>query len=58
MAEHRLGKAAAAINATTTASRNRNKFTVRDEIREMAAEAAKCREPVRRKSLRKRAQRV
>ena len=33
-------KTAAAVKATTTAMRNRNKFTVPDEIREMAAEAA------------------
>ena len=41
---------AAAVNAT--ASRNKNKFKVLDEIREMA-EAAKCRNPVSRKDLRK-----
>ena len=35
------------------AARNKNKFTVPDEIREVAAVAAKCRDPVRRKSLRK-----
>ena len=41
------------VKATTTAMRNKNKFTCPAEIREMAAEAAKCRDPVRRKSLRK-----
>ena len=41
--------------ATTTAMRNKNKFTVPDEIREMATEAATCRDPVRRKLLRKEA---
>ena len=42
----RLEEAAAAVKATTTALRNRNKFTVPDEIREMAAEAATCRDLV------------
>ena len=51
--QERLEEAAAAVKATTTAVRNRNKFTVPDEIREMAAEAAKCRGPVRRKRARK-----
>ena len=51
----RSEKAAAAVKATTTAVRNKNKFTVPDEIRETAAEAVKCRNPVRRKLLRKRA---
>ena len=41
---------AAAVNATTMASRNKNQFKVLDEIREMA-EAAKCRNPVLRKDL-------
>ena len=41
---------AAAVNATTTASRNKNQSKVLDEIREMAA-AAKCRNPVLRKDL-------
>ena len=53
--QERLEEAAAAVKATTTAVRNRNKFTVPDEIREMAAEAATCRDLVRRKLLRKRA---
>ena len=53
--QERLEDAAAAVKATTTAVRNENKFTVPGEIREMAAEAATCREPVRRKSLRKEA---
>ena len=38
--------------------RRRNKFTVPDEIREMVVEAAKCRDPVRRKLLRKRARKA
>ena len=49
----RLEEAAAAVKAATTASRNRNKFSVPDDIRVMAAEAAKYRDPVRRKLLRK-----
>ena len=40
---------AAAVKATTAAKRNKNKFMIPDEIREMAA-AAKCRDPVRRKT--------
>ena len=48
-----LEEAAAAVKATTTAMENKIKFTVPDEIREMAAEAAKCRDPVRVKLLRK-----
>ena len=39
------------------ARRNRNKFAVPDEIREMAAAAARCRDPVRR-LLRKRARKA
>ena len=49
----RLVVAAAEVKATTTASRNRNKFCVPEEIRKMASEAAKCRNPVRKKELRK-----
>ena len=52
--QDRLEEAAAAVKAITTAVRNRNKFTVPNEIREMAAEAAKCRDPLRRKPPRKR----
>ena len=51
----RLEGAAAGVKATTMASRNKNKFMVPDEIREMTALAAKCRDPVRRKVLRKKA---
>ena len=40
-----LEEAAAATKVTTTALRNRNKFTVSDEIREMVAEAAKMQRP-------------
>ena len=47
--------AATSVKATTTAARNRNNFNVPDEIKEMEAEAAKCRDIVRRKLLRKRA---
>ena len=49
----RLVDAAAAVKATATASRNRNIFFVPDEIRDMASEAAQCRNPVRKKELRK-----
>ena len=42
--QERWEDAAAAVKVTTTAMRNKN------EIREMAAEAAKCRDPVSRKS--------
>ena len=42
----------------TTASRNNKKFIVPDEIREMAALAAQCRDPVRRKVLRKKARKA
>ena len=51
-------KAVAAINSTTTALRNKKKFTVLDEIREMAAEAAKCRDLVTRKLLQKNARKA
>ena len=44
--QERLEAAAAALKATTTALRNRNKFTVLDEIRDMAIEAAKMQGPV------------
>ena len=37
------------VKATTTAMRNKNKFAVPDEIREMASEVAKFKNPVRRK---------
>ena len=53
---YRDSTAAAVVNTTTTAVR-KNKRMVPDE-REMAAEAAKCRDPVRRKSLRKRARKA
>ena len=52
----RLVDAVAEIKATTTFSRNRNKFCVPDEIRQMASDAAKCRDPARRRHLRKIAQ--
>ena len=41
--------AAAEIQATTTSSRNINKFCVPGEIRKMASDAAKCQNPVRKK---------
>ena len=47
-----MEEAAVTVKATTTAMTNKNKFMVPDEIRETAAEAAKCRDPVRRKLLR------
>ena len=40
----RLEEAAAAVTATTTATRNMNKFVIPEEIREMAA-VAKCGTP-------------
>ena len=49
----RLLTAAAEIEAITTSSRNRNKFCVPEEIRQMASDAAKCRDSVRRRHLRK-----
>ena len=45
--------AAAEVKATTISSRNRNKFCVLEETREMASDAAKCRNTVRKKELRK-----
>ena len=45
---YRLKGAAVVIKATTMTSRNKNKFMVPDEIREVAELAAKCRDPVRR----------
>ena len=56
--QERLEAAASAVNAPTTASGNRNRFSVPDDIREMAADAASCRDPVRRKLLRKRARKA
>ena len=47
-----------AVEATTTASRNRNKLFVPDDIRGLATEAAKCRDPARRKLLRKSARKA
>ena len=41
--QERLVDAAAAVKATTTALRNKFKFCVPDEIRDMASEAAECR---------------
>ena len=53
--QNRVEEAVSAVKATTTATRNRNKFDVPDEIREMVVEAAKSRDPVRRKLPKKRA---
>ena len=44
------------IKDTTMTSRNKNKFMVPEEIRELASLAAKCRDPARRRVLRKKAQ--
>ena len=44
---------AAQVKATTTASRNNKKYKLPDEIRKMSALAAQCRDPVRKKVLRK-----
>ena len=49
----RLVGAAAETKATTTSSRNRNKFCVFEEVRQMSSDAAKTRDPVRRRYLRK-----
>ena len=46
------------MKATTLASRNKNKFMVPDEIRELASMAAQCRDPVKRRVLRKKAQKA
>ena len=43
----RLVSAAAEVKDTTTSSRNRNKFCIPKEIRKIAADAAGCRNPVR-----------
>ena len=47
------GRAAAEIRATTTSSRNRNKFCVPEEVRQMASDAVKSRDAVRIRFLRK-----
>ena len=54
----RLVSAATEIKASTTSSRNRNKFCVSVEIRQMASDAAKCRDPVKRRHLRNIAQKA
>ena len=46
------------VKATTLASRNKNKFMVPKEIREFASPAAQCRDPVKRRVLRKKAQKA
>ena len=44
---------AVAVKATTMAARNKDKFQVQAEIRQMATEAASCRDLILRKELRK-----
>ena len=39
-------EAAGEVMGTTTATRNKNKFKILDDIRKMATEAAKCRNPI------------
>ena len=39
------------MKAATTATRNKNKFQVLAEIRQMATEVARCRNPTQRKGL-------
>ena len=56
--QSRLQQAVGQVKATTMVSRNRKKFAVPDEIREMAALAARCRDPVRRNVSRKKAQKA
>ena len=51
--QKRLEEAAAAVKATLMATRNKNKFQVPAEIRQMATEVARCRNPILRKDLRK-----
>ena len=52
----RFETAAGQVKATTMVSRNKKKFAVPDEIRVMAAMAAQSRDPVKRRALRKKAQ--
>ena len=54
----RLEGAVVEVKATTLASRNKNKFMVPDEIRELASLAAQCRDPVKRRVLRRKAQKA
>ena len=54
----RLEGAVVEVKATTLASRNKNKFMVPDEIRELASMAAQCCDPVKRRVLRKKAQKA
>ena len=46
-------EAEAAVKATTMATRNKNKFKIPAEIRKLATEAARGRNPILRKELRK-----
>ena len=52
----RLEGAVVEVKATTLASRNKKKFMVPEEIRELASVAAQCRDPMMRRVLRKKAQ--
>ena len=45
----RVEGAAVEVKATTLACRNKNKFIVPAEIRDMASVAAQCRDPVKKK---------
>ena len=50
--------AAVEVKATTLASRNKNMFMVPEQIRKLASLAPQCRDPVKRKVLRKKAQKA
>ena len=56
--QERLEEAAVTVKATRTATRNKNKFNIPVEIRKMATGAAKCRNLVLRKELRKKARKA
>ena len=47
----RLEGAAVDVKASSLASRNKNKFMVLEEIRELTSVAAQCRDPVKREGL-------
>ena len=54
----RLDGAVVEVKATSLESWNKNKFMVPEEIRELASVAAQCRDPVKRRVLRKKAQKA
>ena len=54
----RVEGAAVEVLAAALASRDKNKFMVPEEIRELASLAAQCRDPVKRRVLRKKAQKA